>query len=287
MTLHTPLHRRTSTSTRSPHTADDLLELLDTTELPATDVPGEPVPAPRKGAHRTPPTAFRRPTLYLAVAAAGALMVNVLTAGQPAAHADLQSVSIAKQLGVAGQSTSSVRPLQQLVASRSQRDTVQSVAALDQSRADQAELQKRAAAAAAAKAAAEAAAKAKAEAAAAAAAAAATSAAAAAPAPTTSAAPAAGGSYQDYALSKLGGDSGQMSCLENLWGKESGWNPNAQNPSSSAYGIPQFLDSTWASTGIAKTSDGYRQIDAGLIYLDDRYGSPCGGWAHSQSTGWY
>ena len=40
-------------------------------------------------------------------------------------------------------------------------------------------------------------------------------------------------------------------------------------------------------TGIAKTSDGYRQIDAGLIYIDSRYGSPCGAWSHSQSTGWY
>jgi hypothetical protein len=88
-------------------------------------------------------------------------------------------------------------------------------------------------------------------------------------------------------MSKLGGDGSQFGCLENLWGKESGWNPNAQNPSSTAYGIPQFLDSTWAGTGIAKTSDGYRQIDAGLIYIDARYGSPCGAWSHSQSTGWY
>ncbi|MCW2633736.1 MAG: uncharacterized protein JWQ99_103, partial [Blastococcus sp.] len=106
-----------------------------------------------------------------------------------------------------------------------------------------------------------------------------------APAPAPAEAP--GGSYQDYALSQLVGDSCQFSCLENLWGKESGWNPDAQNPSSSAYGIPQFLDSTWAGTGIAKTSDGYRQIDAGLIYIDSRYGSPCGAWSHSQSTGWY
>jgi membrane-bound lytic murein transglycosylase MltF len=88
-------------------------------------------------------------------------------------------------------------------------------------------------------------------------------------------------------LQKLGGDQSQFSCLESLWGKESGWNPNAQNPSSTAYGIPQFLNSTWASTGIAKTSDGYRQIDAGLIYIDSRYGSPCGAWSHSKSTGWY
>ncbi|MCW2538198.1 MAG: uncharacterized protein JWQ26_3897, partial [Modestobacter sp.] len=95
------------------------------------------------------------------------------------------------------------------------------------------------------------------------------------------------GSFQDYARAQLGGDAGQFSCLESLWGKESGWNPKAQNPTSTAFGIPQFLDSTWAGTGIAKTTDGYRQIDAGLIYIDSRYGSPCGAWSHSKSTGWY
>jgi membrane-bound lytic murein transglycosylase MltF len=83
------------------------------------------------------------------------------------------------------------------------------------------------------------------------------------------------------------GSSSEFSCLESLWGKESGWNPNAQNPSSTAYGIPQFLDSTWKGTGIAKTSDGYRQIDAGLIYIENRFGSPCAAWSHSQSKGWY
>ncbi len=63
--------------------------------------------------------------------------------------------------------------------------------------------------------------------------------------------------------------------------------PTRRTRRSTAYGIPQFLNSTWAGTGIAKTSNGYRQIDAGLIYIDNRYGSPCGAWAHSQSTGWY
>jgi hypothetical protein len=249
-------------------------------------------PPARRGAHRLPKTAIRRPALFLAVAAAGALAAGVLTAGAPA-HADLQSVSIAKQLGVQSGSAT-VRPLQQLVSSRSQRQAEQTAAAQTQALAQAAQQQKLTALLSARKALAEAVAQAQAKAAAQAAAAkaaqaakAAAAAPAAAPAAPAAAAPAAGGSYQSYALSKVGGDSGQMSCLESLWGRESGWNPNAQNPSSSAYGIPQFLDSTWASTGIAKTSDGYRQIDAGLIYLDQRYGSPCGGWAHSQSTGWY
>jgi hypothetical protein len=104
-------------------------------------------------------------------------------------------------------------------------------------------------------------------------------------APAPAAAPA--GSYQEYALAQLGGNASEFSCLENLWGKESGWNPTAQNPTSTAYGIPQFLDSTWAGTGIAKTSDGYRQIDAGLIYIENRYGAPCAAWGHSQAHNWY
>jgi hypothetical protein len=29
------------------------------------------------------------------------------------------------------------------------------------------------------------------------------------------------------------------------------------------------------------------QIRWGLGYIEDRYGSPCGAWAHSQARGWY
>jgi hypothetical protein len=232
-----------------------------------------------------PPRAGRRPALYLGVAAAGALMVNVLSAGEPAANADttaLESTSIAAELGIAADEKAApvadaVRPLEQLAASRSERDADRSAAAQAQAAADQAELAAQEAARVAAEqaAAAEAARAAEAEAA------------AAGPGRGTDAAVAPAGSYQEYAMGKLGGSGSEFGCLENLWGKESGWNPNAQNPSSTAYGIPQFLDSTWASTGIAKTSDGYRQIDAGLIYIENRYGSPCGAWAHSQANNWY
>jgi hypothetical protein len=228
--------------------------------------------------HRRPPLGGRRPALFLGIATSGALMVNVLAAGKPA-EADatsMESVSVAEQLGVSAETASvdeAVEPLERLAASRSQRAAEQAAAAQAQAAADQAERDRRAAEEAAARAAAAAAAEAEA--------------AAAAPGRGTSAPVAPAGSYQDYALGKLGGDSGQFSCLENLWGKESGWNPNAQNPSSTAYGIPQFLDSTWAGTGIAKTSDGYRQIDAGLIYIEQRYGTPCSAWAHSQANNWY
>ena len=239
--------------------------------------------------HRSvrPPLAGRRPALSLGVAAAGALMVNVLSAGEPAASADttaLESTSIAAELGIAADEKAApiadaetVRPLEQLAASRSERDADRSAAAQAQAAADQAELAAQEAARVAAEqaAAAEAARAAEAEAA------------AARPGQGTDAAVAPAGSYQEYAMGKLGGSGSEFGCLENLWGKESGWNPNAQNPSSTAYGIPQFLDSTWAGTGIAKTSDGYRQIDAGLIYIENRYGSPCGAWSHSQANNWY
>jgi hypothetical protein len=241
---------------------------------------------------RRPTITGRRPALYLTVATAGALMVNLLGAGEPAAHAEAQpaSVSIAAQLGIpaeqaAAPDAAAVRPLEQLAASRGERDADRVAAAQAQAAADQAELAARAAAEEAARVAAEQAAAAAAAAQAQAQAEAA--AAAARPGQGTAAAAAPAGSYQDYAMSKLGGSGSEFGCLESLWGKESGWNPNAQNPSSTAYGIAQFLNSTWAGTGIAKTSDGYRQIDAGLIYINKAYGSPCAAWSHSRSTGWY
>jgi hypothetical protein len=239
-----------------------------------------------------PPVAGRRPALYLAVAAAGAVMVNVLTPAEPAADAaQLESVSVADQLGISTQTPVTgdeiVAPLWQLAASRSERDAERTAAAEAQAAADQAERDRLAAEEAARVAAEEAARVAAEEAARAEAARAAEAAAAAArPGQGSSSAAAPAGSYKEYAMGKVGSSS-EFACLEHLWGKESGWNPNAQNPSSTAYGIAQFLNSTWAGTGIAKTSDGYRQIDAGLIYIEKAYGSPCGAWAKSQSSGWY
>ncbi len=267
---------------------------------------------PDAAAHRRPPTGARRPAVLLGVAASGALLVGVLSVGQPAERVESasESVSIAEQLGIpAGGATvtddlgaEAVEPLEQLAASRAERDAARTAAAEAQAAADQAERDRLAAEEAARVEAARveaarveaerveaervAAERAAAEEAARAAEAEAAEAASAAPAPAPApSAPA--GSYQEYALAQLGGDGGQFSCLENLWGKESGWNPDAQNPTSTAYGIPQFLDSTWAGTGVAKTSDGYRQIDAGLIYIQNRFGSPCAAWAHSQAKGWY
>ena len=79
----------------------------------------------------------------------------------------------------------------------------------------------------------------------------------------------------------------EWSSLLSLWNQESGWNANAQNPTSTAYGIAQFLNSTWAGTGYGKTSDASTQIKAGLVYIKDRYGDPNGAWAHERANNWY
>jgi hypothetical protein len=76
----------------------------------------------------------------------------------------------------------------------------------------------------------------------------------------------------------------QFACLNALWNRESGWRVNASNPSG-AYGIPQALPGS--KMGPGWQSDPVVQITWGLNYIAGRYGTPCGAWAHSQSTGWY
>ena len=89
-------------------------------------------------------------------------------------------------------------------------------------------------------------------------------------------------------LSEYGFDNSQMSCLVPLWMGESGWRVNAENPSSGAYGIPQALPgSKMATAGSDWATNPATQIEWGLGYIRDRYGSPCGAWGFKQSHGWY
>jgi hypothetical protein len=89
-------------------------------------------------------------------------------------------------------------------------------------------------------------------------------------------------------LPAYGFSSDQFSCLDALWTKESGWNLHADNPTSSAYGIPQALPgSKMATAGPDWANNPATQIRWGLGYIRDSYGSPCGAWAHSQSYNWY
>lgn len=106
-----------------------------------------------------------------------------------------------------------------------------------------------------------------------------------APAPANLSANQANGRLQAAAYGWTGG---QWDALYALWTGESGWNNNAQNPSSTAYGIAQFLDSTWAPYG-PKTSDPTLQIKYGLEYIKGRYGNPQNAYSQwlSRSPHWY
>jgi len=80
----------------------------------------------------------------------------------------------------------------------------------------------------------------------------------------------------------------QYDCLELLWDRESHWNAFAANPSSGAYGIPQALPGDkMATAGADWQTNPTTQIVWGLGYIEGRYGSPCGAWAHSEDVGWY
>jgi acid phosphatase family membrane protein YuiD len=84
-------------------------------------------------------------------------------------------------------------------------------------------------------------------------------------------------------------DGAQWIALANLISGESGFNNLAQNPTSTAFGMFQFLDSTWSSVGAKKTADPWAQSVAGLRYIASRYGSPVaayGAWL-GRSPHWY
>jgi hypothetical protein len=84
--------------------------------------------------------------------------------------------------------------------------------------------------------------------------------------------------YKLYAHIKLH-NATQYRCLELLWNKESRWNPRADNPKSTAYGIPQLLK--------LKARDPYTQIDLGLKYIKHRYLTPCKALDFHKRTGHY
>jgi len=84
--------------------------------------------------------------------------------------------------------------------------------------------------------------------------------------------------YKLYAHIKLH-NANEYHCLVLLWDKESRWNPRADNPKSTAYGIPQLLK--------LKAKDPYIQIDLGLKYIKHRHSTPCKALAFHRMTGHY
>jgi hypothetical protein len=76
-------------------------------------------------------------------------------------------------------------------------------------------------------------------------------------------------------------------CYFNIIDRESNWNPLAQNPKSTAFGIGQFLNSTWGLVDYKKTKNPYDQIDAMVLYVKLIYGDGCNAWDFKKQHGWY
>jgi hypothetical protein len=76
----------------------------------------------------------------------------------------------------------------------------------------------------------------------------------------------------------------QWTCLNKLWTKESNWRPNAYNRikvmGKNAGGIPQLL-------GLDPTTPAPIQIDRGLSYIYNRYGTPCKAWEFFTKKGYH
>ena len=89
-------------------------------------------------------------------------------------------------------------------------------------------------------------------------------------------------------VAKKGWSGREFDCLVSLWNRESHWNVNSHNTSSGAHGIPQALPgSKMASAGADWRTNPRTQIIWGLGYIQNRYGTPCKAWAHSEETNWY
>ncbi len=89
-------------------------------------------------------------------------------------------------------------------------------------------------------------------------------------------------------LNKYGWGEEQFTCYDNIIMRESRWNPRADNPHSTAYGIPQALPgSRMAAFGADWRTNPVTQIRWGLDYVSDRYGTPCSAWSFKRARGWY
>lgn len=98
------------------------------------------------------------------------------------------------------------------------------------------------------------------------------------------------GDIQRYAkqLARKEFGKGHWDDLDALVTQESSWNPKADNPTSTAYGLFQFLDSTAQNyAGKNRIINPYKQVRKGLDYIKDRYKSPTAAWDFHQENGWY
>ena len=79
----------------------------------------------------------------------------------------------------------------------------------------------------------------------------------------------------------------EYSCLAKLLGKESAWKASAKNPTSSAKGIGQLLDSTYRNLGMKHSQASVPQLVATLAYIHRRHVTACNAWQFFKVKNYY
>jgi hypothetical protein len=83
------------------------------------------------------------------------------------------------------------------------------------------------------------------------------------------------------------GNGEQWEALAWIIQKESSWNNNAQNKTSTAYGLFQHLDMTRKNYNCPKTSDITIQVHCGIKYIKARYNDPIKTKIFWEKNRWY
>jgi len=86
--------------------------------------------------------------------------------------------------------------------------------------------------------------------------------------------------YRQWAYIQLN-NLDEFDCLDYLYFRESRWNPKAVSPSGKHFGIPQ------GRSTYLKTANGYKQVEWGIKYNMNRYGSMCKALEHYKLKGWH
>jgi hypothetical protein len=93
---------------------------------------------------------------------------------------------------------------------------------------------------------------------------------------------------KEMMATEYGWGEGQYKCLNRLWTKESNWNYQARNPRSGAHGIAQALPaSKMEKVGTDWRTNPITQIQWGLLYVSERYDTPCAAWNKFRRSNFY
>ena len=89
-------------------------------------------------------------------------------------------------------------------------------------------------------------------------------------------------------MPEYGFSNAEFGCLDALWVSESDWDHTADNPTSSAYGIPQALTGgTHDNLPADYMTNPVSQIRWGLWYIRESYSSICAAWDFKRANNWY